>query len=514
MKKVLLILIITLFCLNIIYAKEIDKYTVENLQKSPISKTFCDKITNNSNYKYNQAIEKASIKFENYILSRTNRIPQKVLWGPNFDGAFFYRFGPGADMMGQDLKELSAEREKVKDLLKATNKYNINKQKISSNYSFGIPRFETLSLDELLLTDMLNLNSRSKSGKQMVIKHFPGGNEVVELTESQRIIFDYNLSEMKKTYLKPFIVAIKSKTPPVGIMVSHVNFPVMEKELRLLHPEIKEMPEVVKFRKSNKDFIYPASFSPYIIRGLLIKDLKYDGLVYADWYRMWHRSVFEEVKPIYSNYLNQIDPDNEDYMDESTFGFILATYAGVDSIYTMRPKINEIADYIKKNPEYDKVLNELVFRKLVAIGKRNEQYKNNFTYRNNLNKEYLYLTNNLELKIQFLVEELQFYYPISDQVLVKKLNEDFTSQGDIWNRKGLLLLVYRKYIVEELNNKIYPELGLGETAEYNWIYELSKTDFFEQYSKIKWPTNELDYSNEISKAYCYKLKQSGYNMIN
>ncbi|MFH0906042.1 MAG: glycoside hydrolase family 3 N-terminal domain-containing protein [archaeon] len=483
-----LILLISNFCLS----SQINTYNQKNLSLQKGAKDNCNSLNLNNLSSTDKttliAIRSATVRFENYTKIRTDKIYSQTMFGPNFDGAYYYRFSSEiyGDSYGYNIDSLSKQRDY---LLKLQKNLGIKKY-------FLLPSFESLSAEELNLFFLSNLSGSLKSDRNqyIIIKHFPGSNEIVELSESKDVILNQSYYKMKQSYLKPFILAIDSNLSFDGIMVSHIKYPLMEKDLRSICYNTKEMPEAKAFYNKNNNFTYPSSLSPFVSRCLLRNLLRFDGVIYADWYSMAQRPIFISIEDFGKSVINKLS--------SGSLTFVLANYAGINFMVAANPDHKEIKNYIKTNPDFLNVINDNVNEKInLLIKNSSEPCIKDLSYDTNR------LKNDFDYKLKFI-----YAHPVYDFTSLErskscllKLEANYFDYTDPWNRGAILLLVYRKYIVEELTKKKYPELIPISGDEKAWIYELSKTDFFEKYNQINW--NSLSFK----KSQCILAKEIKLN---
>ncbi len=410
--------------------------------------------------KASQKVEKAAKKTEKWLEKRTKSlfdIPYNVFLGPCLDPAFFYRIEQNA---GEGLGINTEEK------LKQQKQLAIN---------LGIPNI--LDSPELEMIYLLNwkvrieMQKKNKNDKIFVLKHFPGGpDENVELVESKPVIYAHTLEYIKQTYTKPFIRVINSDLSPSAIMVTHCSYPVVEVELAEKYSNIKLGP----FK--NIEGPLPASLSPIIIQGFLRKELKFDGLIYSDWYNMGAINTFMMENK--NNF-----PEELKNMSERSLILILSIYAGINKpmgICLTDVEIKSIEEYYNSNEDF-----KISFDNLV--GETIEISKN---ISSKLKKE------KLDISLLNFTQKLQIlnsFQPITveneiDNVI--DLNSSlFNFWTDIWTRTGIIIFYFRTQIISEITGIDYPD----PKSDYDiWIKELiSDSEFKTIYDSINWSDDKM-----------------------
>ena len=158
-----------------------------------------------------------------------------------------------------------------------------------------------------------------KAGLAMTAKHFPGHGGVLKDSHKTLPIDANSLQEIKRTHLPPFKLAIKKGLDL--IMTAHVLYPSCDKN-------------------------HPATISPFFLKKLLRKELKFKGLIVSD---------DLDMKALNKRSLKQ--------------NVLLALKAGGDVLLKCQPGLNNfrIAEWIKKEALKDKHFEQDVKDKIKRV---------------------------------------------------------------------------------------------------------------------------------------------------
>lgn len=190
------------------------------------------------------------------------------------------------------------------------------------------------------------INGYQKENVSAVVKHFPGHGDTEVDSHLNLPIIAHSLERIHSVELSPFKYAIENGVD--AVMVSHVSFPNLEKEL-------------------------PATLSPNIVQGLLRKELGFEGVIVSDCMEM-------------------LAIENQYSSEESA---ILAIKAGVDLILfshtyeKQRKAIDAVIQAVKDGVVSEKRIDESVTRILALKHKRkmgqfNEYNRESFNRRRNI----------------------------------------------------------------------------------------------------------------------------------
>ncbi|MBC7465528.1 MAG: hypothetical protein H7256_06005 [Bdellovibrio sp.] len=411
------------------------------------------------------ALSKANVTTEKWLFEKSKSLndnpENNILYGPNLDGTYFYRLGESS---------------------------------VTDNYSFGASlkkqretmlknNFPQYQPTEAASIAFINNQARAKAAPKSIrcMKHFPGGNEDTELTEAESVQF-FELNLFNKMH-EPFISILKTPTAPTCLMIGHAQY----------KPQfMKQSPtqNLKSLGTQNFDQL-PASLNPGITKYLR-DDLKFDGLVVADWFNMG--AIKQFVKKL-----------NSPYASEFVVTY-LAVNAGMDFIpmQVSAAKVLQAAarQDAKTKPVPQSILNELnenlnksVYETLRRIGA-----PQSMDFIKNLSLEQ-------KLDIKLTPSQDPFSIEAISPDLYKKLYVHH-QWADIWNRTGVMVLLQRQMALETLlnkNEKIPFTFGRPTSikSEVQWFETLMKNEKFRRaYDQIKWD------SDEVQNLFCHVRKNN------
>jgi hypothetical protein len=458
------------------------------------------------------AVSAAAEKLAGYTQARTRRTSGPIILGPNFDDCYYYKVGSNSED-GYGLETAERARQKAQAL------------------KLGLPDLSGLPREFTSLLYLSNLRGRLASGKLIVLKHFPGdaprpdGNgSPLEDSEKRQVRIGGSLEEMERGPLRPFILAIKMRQPQ-AIMVSHAAYD-MEKDLRRKYPELA----------APCSGETPASLSPFIIRGLLRRELGFEGLVMSDWYIMGAIGQFMERARAGTALEGVSQP---------AALVILAIYAGVNNIscpllsgkfgdrmVRIEQVRDEVEGYCLKNRGFRAIFESLVAETFYLKAKNMPaDFRESLPFRiedisfGDLSRERPELPAEKAAALKALNDYVGSL-PFTDKLLVLttlsgdlaelaapearvKSMYDFYGEGqDVWNRNGILSLKFRKDVVESLAGKKWPDPpGLPEN-EAGWITALMHDASFRAvYDGIDW--NGAGMKKACTDALAGLMQQAG-----
>ena len=286
------------------------------------------------------AVEIAAKDLRNLVSNRTKGLSDNTVYlGPNvIDPSFFYRLTPGQQsyfLPDYTDEEHKAMKHRVpflkRDMDYMANPANFSgapdstlRQRAELINAFKKPEFvrEMVSEHEFSLLGRLIYDGRQEGVKNknilLCIKHFPGGDNIsIGAAHTQSTVSEFSLPALYGGPLRAFVDILKnSKEKPPLVMTGHAAYPQAEKELRAKH---KNLPTIFSLSLD-----VPATFSPYMVRGLLRRDLGFQGLVVSDAIGM----------DALSNYAEKIraglpKSQREDY-PVGALVFFLSAYAGIN----------------------------------------------------------------------------------------------------------------------------------------------------------------------------------------
>jgi hypothetical protein len=292
-------------------------------------------------------------------------------------------------------------------------------------------------------------------------KHFPGGPPELEMTEDRVVYVPGGFKELAP-YIAPFLAVLPMKPPEM--MISHVTYPDWDKELRAQFPNVPAL--------ACGGCVYPASLSPYVIRGYLKDGLQYKGQAVADWMDMGAVNAFvKQIKPSLSPALRSTD--------NYSLIIILGVYSGLNWITGFSSGVLKgtafgVYDYYEQDAGF-----RVLFDGLVAETAR--------------------LRGVPEPKADVTpvkAGEVPPWFMAKLEVITRASSAiDTHHWSDIWSRNGLLTLSFRVSILNSLNHTQYPNLSAfrakhpGDTAaaEDDWVKTLQgDASFVKAYTAVPW----------------------------
>ncbi len=302
--------------------------------------------------------------------------PDSIYLGPNpLDTSFFYRITPG--QVSYDLKDyideehLSAKHgvpfvQRDIDFLKnPANFSKATKQTLQQRRDLlnGLKKQpvarSVVGEQEFGLLGRLIYDGRQDGvdgkGTLLCLKHFPGSDNVsVGITHVQESVSAMSLQDLYAGPLAPFIGIMRhSEAKPPMVMVNFVSYPKADSELRGKYPGIQSIiPE---------DASVPAVFSPHLVRGLLRRELGFEGLVVTDAIGMGAITKFLEKKPGM--------PADFSELRLGTKMLVLSVYSGINKVYGFGENSDiisnrETVDFYNSNKEFRLLLDALAFETL------------------------------------------------------------------------------------------------------------------------------------------------------
>lgn len=343
--------------------------------------------------------------------------------------------------------------------------------------------------------------------RKLVLKHFPGGDELLEASEVAQI----HCGDDKPiaSWIDGFDAAIKSSTQPWGVMLSHASYNLWN------FPGIKSMPEPavpdfirraigLQFGMSPKSplieifSLVPASLNP-LITTYLRKVKGYRGVIVGDWYNMRSISEFCGYTVIHPE-----DKDTVKFVQEDTT-FLLAVLAGVNYV---RPIRNEWltrqawAQLRDRHREeyafFEGQLNSLILQTYNIVKTDKDPIKGirdieQLTFKDKVNLvadqaqgPFLQYQDSDEAKLSHAFEQVEKDFP--DRDLYSVINRaNPVLPNDIWERGCILTMMYRKCFVERLIGLQFPAAPLENESETEWFKQLMLNGKFRQtYDAIDW----------------------------
>ncbi len=401
---------------------------------------------------------------------------------------------------------------------------------------------------------MVNYNARMDAGetnqKIMVAKHFPGGDRHLELTEKKELNYGDSLSEMMSPtgHLAPFIRAINSEKSPPAMMMGHALYSNAELELREMHPKINSIP--------TGGMPLPASLNPFMVKGLLRKELGYQGIVLTDWLDMGSIKSFVQKARESDSFPQHIKQLN---LSDQGLAFVFCVYAGIDwptgfsessnrldfDLRTSRHStVSRLEKLYQTDSEFSNLFDNLAVESLLLKVKAMPMKdRPDFDFDvdkislSDLSKPVDILPSDVRLQVEKLREfvlgkradsgevegALSFAAKVQTLVMsvrgglslgrvgkteftlpnqIEKVISYYNRWSDVWNRSGIITMVFRKKFVEALTGKKFsgiPDSPAGIKNEIAWLDSLmSNKEFMAEYEKIDWDGEQM---RSVFKAY-------------
>ncbi len=410
------------------------------------------------------ALLQANVKTEHWLTQRSQMLnSEKVIYGPNLDGTYFYRLGQN------DFSDRYSIGAKIKKA----------RQDLSAN---GFPIIESNELEVIGLT---NNRARAKAAPNTIrcAKHFPGGSEDLELTESQTVFYSDN--DQIASFIHPFKVVINGDNPPQCLMLGHAtytNTPFHQPESEFLGP-------LIGYQPFNS---IPSSLNPGVIKYLR-DDLGYKGYTTADWLNMG--AVNKWIKTLPANHSEQL------------LSLYASTYADVDIAPGLRID-TKWARYGPSGISWENLIKEAKSLQPNIYQDWNSKLTNSLYDlferlgypMSKQDIERLPFEEKLAIKAARIEDSPCSSRSSSPMNLSQQLCEKLqTIMGgaDPWNRSGVLTLLQRQFVTETLLANFKKEsLSLGTPHspedEIKWFQKLKDNkEFWKTYSSINWDTREV-----------------------
>ena len=158
----------------------------------------------------------ANERLEQYFIERSKayksakyseNLPLVGLLGPTLDGTYYYRLG--SEYYDDSNGGLSIGNSLIS---------NVKKALIAKG-------FPPIQKQELFLIGRTSYRARRLGAPHLkfCVKHFPGGDEKIEITESEPM--NYSRAQSVFEYMEPFFEVIQSSYPPFCVMLGHSSYP-------------------------------------------------------------------------------------------------------------------------------------------------------------------------------------------------------------------------------------------------------------------------------------------------
>jgi hypothetical protein len=425
---------------------------------------------------FDHLLDVADARLDHYLTHRGGN-PVGTTLGPNMDATNYYRIGDmGTDGFGMNADMIAAAK--------------IRLQKAG---------FPMVDRDELRLVNATDYAARRRQPHmRLAAKHFPGGSEMLEATERDPVHFDDPSSI--QAGVQDFARIIQSGAPPELVMMGHASY---DRRGFGLSDEQAKLPAAYGDAKFED---LPASLNPGIV-GYLRHTLGFHGLVVADWYDMGAILHFFESHPAL-----RITPSRE--VDIAIF----ATLADVDLISGLHMEDMANADALLAAAKHKGKLPPDFSAKLEASMQRiwSQKKEHRVAYHPGALSDGEKLVLKSESASQggySAVETLEQRHPEKRALYVEFLTQGTTAH-DHWNRTGVVTLIQRQLVVEELTHKHFAPLPHPSPNdekfldENRWFNQLMKDAGFRAvYDKIDW--NSAEAHAAYARAYERRLASLG-----
>lgn len=431
---------------------------------------------------YAAAIGAAAPRFQEDF----SRLPTNgaFAFGSGFlDGTYWNRIGHGSR---EESAVVGGKVERIVDWGQDTPRRLLAEARRANSIPF-VPRFLADSPERLVLGSLrlLGLTSAADAqGRTIVPKHFPGGPTDIELTEGRTINIPGRFPELAP-YLAPFLVIMPLK--PKAMMVIHATYSDWEK--RDLRPRWPELASV-----ECGGCAYPASLSPFILRGYLRDGLQFRGLIIADWMDMHSIKNFTaDIKP-------KLTPELQRVYEGSPTALIIVmgVHSGLNWItgipsQTQRDAVPALWGYYRANAKFKALFDAHVEETARLRGKTDHQVTpaNYRAMAERLKKA------GLAVPMSGDAARDQAYVAFASALEVLTLSStDTKTQNwtDVRSRGGVMTLSFRIELLNQLNGTDFPTLAAvrrripgADDAEEAWIKALQEDPtFMRAYGSVDW----------------------------
>lgn len=394
-----------------------------------------------------EALRQANADVETWLAARSRGL-SGVIFGPTLDATYFYRLGDPSlwdrDSLGKDLDRTR------RDLL-----------------AQGFP---TPQPSELTLIGFTNNRARARGAPSAFrcAKHFPGGDENLERTETDAVFYS-NRSAIEER-LWPFREVLKGDDPPPCMMLSHAQFIAQP----FAGPEVVNLGPLLG---NHKFTTVPASLNPSIV-AYLKTQMGFHGVTIADWLNM--DPVIQFLKKVPGG------------LSINLLALYAGTYAGVD--YLPGAHFLEIEDLSRE-------ARRLSPKILKAWNDKLTEWMLDFAPRMQLEATPQQITKmSFEAKLAIKTAasrgeaDREVVARFLSQADTDKLLKPFAIADDPWNRSGVMVLLQRQLAIESLlrsSGLVDPNFALGKPQnieqETDWFARLKSNPAFRKaYDSIDW----------------------------
>jgi len=425
------------------------------------------------------AIDSATRKLDAYVAKMTTSLTSEPFIMVPFDGTRRYRLGNiGTDGYGMTQGQLTARRDRL--LAKGFPEYDFNEASVINTINFG---------------------ARASTGKAICLQHFPGGGPELETTE--KVPVHYSDPAQIASYVQSYRDVMRIQDPQ-SIMLSHASY---------TRDGLPGMSAIDDNRDPRPGFLrdipfdkLPASLNPSMVRYLR-DNMQHKGLVVPDWYNMGAVDAFVRDN-IHINLGPEAPKGSDDEMLQSDARkFILGLEAGVDQIPGLQPALateDAIWNAFQHNhpAEYAAMLQRLDERVRDTYGRIAPQGAPAIDPAKFSRAEKMMMLM-YNPKQSVYRENIAPFIRADADPYKRQVIGTFMDRGlgdyDVWNRTGVLTLMFRQSIVESLTGKKFPSIASPrgsrlsrDSREVQWFQGLmANAEFRAVYDRIPWTSPQM-----------------------
>ena len=397
-----------------------------------------------------------------YLEKRSKGLSYQMIMVPYDAGVRHFRLGAmGTDGLGLSPKELTSISERLK--------------------KGGFPAVIEGEARLINATRLLSLEI-AKPKSQLVIQHFPSGGPELECTEKIPV-------HINTPRLEAFQEAFDSGMVE-GVMLGHTSYDYSEKNFPGIEKIKVEMNLHPAFAGVDFNSI-PASLNPVMIKYIR-EVMGFKGMIMADWFEMGAIIDLAEGLDVK---IPKADPRLSDQLKI----FILSVHSGVTTVPGVPQVLLALADWDGFKEEHPKEYSDLENMMDVAI---TEMF--NFIKDDKVQLDVKKLS--FKEKVLFMTFNAKYYVPqnfsrigrivsAKNIPLFSLLQKHGAGNYDIWSRTGVMTLIQRQMIIEQIIGKKFakpPTSRIVEGSSRNaeeekWYRKLmGNKKFREYYDSIEW----------------------------
>lgn len=465
--------------------------------------------------KYEKVVKHAADRLEQSIKISSREFNKNVLFGPNIlDDCYYYRIDPKKDSYGS--RSLASLRGALNHWF--DNNLPIAGREIHFYQSLCHKKISANLLvpeNELRLVNLSSFAGRvtygDSAGLIFTVKHFPGGDASLEFSEESQVVFNYSLAELASdnNYLFNELLKANKIYKPKAIMITHAAYPRASAELAKIFPELVGLfPNFLNL---------PATFSPLIIKGLLRKIYGFEGLIIADWFDM------KSIKTFVAENRTLLPAEYRSLSDHELTA-VAGIYAGINwlSTFSTRALLGLERLYLTDayfRKAFDQLALETMFIKLKITplsSNPRPMVLSGFplaimsTDRNKLTSTEQAIVDTIRRLLtgkteheSFLLKLTTISKPSAGSVpeirgsVVADLMKYYSRHDETWHRGGLLVMEFRKNILEEMSGQKFPDLFENDKNGTLWLKLLfTNKTFAKLYKNMDWQSKDLQKAYE------------------